>query len=133
MLAVYLLPNQERFFPLSRYAMFAGKRPPLEPLPYLTIERATGQQESVDISLWSSGNLSNGRNFLQALPGKSNLERAKACAFIARKLVKHASLRDAKTVHIFGGQFRRSDVLNTTIAPVSAQLIQSCSIPRQEQ
>ena len=132
LVAVYLLPNQERYFPLSRYAMFANKRPVLEPLPYLAIERIDGQQEAVDISLWSSGNLSNGRNFLQALPGKSNLERARGCAFIARTLSEHVSMRDATMVHIYGGQFRRSDVFKSLVLPVSTQIIQSCSIPRGE-
>ena len=132
MFAVYLLPNQERFFPLSRYAMFANKRPALEPLPYLIIQRIGGQQEPVDILLWSSGNLSNGRNFLQALPGKSNLERARGCAFIARMISKHNSMRDAAMVHIYGGQFRRSDVFKNPVQPVSSQLIYSCSIPPTE-
>ena len=128
--SVFLLPNQERFFPLSRYAMFANTRPPLEPLPFLEVDLENGSTERVDIRLWSPGGVSNGRNLLQSLLGKRRQEKHKICIMLAQKIAPHfVHPSKANQLHIVGGQFDVHDVVRQgTIKPVHAKRMYSCSI-----
>ena len=128
--SVFLLPNKEVFFPLSRYAMFANQRPQLEPLPFLEIERENGTRARVDIRLWSPGGVSNGRNLIQSLLGKRRKDMHKTCLMLAKKIAPHFETPSkAVRLNIMGGQFDLADVLKQeTIQPVNAKKIYSCPI-----
>ena len=129
--SVFFLPPAERFFPLSRYAMFANPRPDLEPLPYAEVELVNGQRRRVPIEAWSMGGMSNGRNQLQALPSRSSVERERFCRHIGSLVDVWLNQRSEKgeKLWIMGGRFRREDVLQTgSIEPLHSQPIHSCRL-----
>lgn len=131
-LAARVLPPNEDVFPLSRFPMFAHRRPAQEPLPYVEVVLADGSRQRLGVSWWTTGGVSNGRNQLLALARISPVQRQAFCDTIAAKVVVSGEpwVPKADKLRVVAGLFNRDRLIrNGDLSPVRADPIVECALP----
>ena len=135
MLSILLLPTDEIYFPLSRYAMFASERPDLEPLPFVEVELLSGTVQRVPAGVWNRGGVSSARNQLQYLLRREHSEQLEFCQHLVDEVSRWLNLKseEGTVVRISGGQFDRKSVFRPeALRPLHSKVILECPVRSKE-
>lgn len=132
-LTVVPFKDDERWFPLSRYPMFAFNRPNRETLPYVDVVLADGDRRRLGYTWWTAGGVSTARNQLERMEDGPRGPQSVFCNRVAARIAASTDTwaRQAKTVQVRSGTFQARRIIHDSDAsPRTTRTLAECPVVR---